>query len=145
MSTFIANDFKSEAPLGWEDRSTITLVGPVNNGFASNIVVTRQPLPTGTSVTEFATSQLEQLAKEVPSLKIEDERSANLNGRDLFQRLHQFDASDNMVIKQVQTYLVHAFASGTVGLVITGTSSPDGFDAAMPAFKQFVDAFDVVE
>ena len=145
MSTFIANDFKSEVPVGWEDRSTITLVGPVNNGFASNIVVTRQPLPTGTSVTEFATSQLEQLAKEVPSLQIEDERSASLRGRELYQRLHQFDASDNMIIKQVQTYLVHAFASGTVGLVITGTSSPDGFDAAMPAFKQFVDAFDIVE
>lgn len=145
MRTFIANDFKSETPVGWEDRSTITLVGPVHNGFASNIVVTRQPLPKGTSVTEFATTQLDQLAKEVPSLLIEDERSANLNGRELYQRLHQFDASDNMAIKQVQTYLVHTFASGTVGLVITGTSAPDGFDAAMPAFKQFVNAFDVVE
>jgi len=102
------------------------------------------PLPAGTTVADFAANQLDALAKEVVDLQIEDERSAERNGRPLVQRLHQFSSGDKNV-KQVQTYLVHTYQTGTVGMVITGTSSPQGFDLAMPAFKQFVDAFDIVE
>jgi len=144
MNKFIANGFQSEAPTGWDDRSTITLVGPTTHGIASNIVVTRMPLPDGTTVTDFAANQLDALAREVVDLQIEDERNTERHGRPLVQRLHQFSSGDQN-IKQVQTYLVHAYQTGTVGLVITGTSSPQGFDSAMPAFKQFVDAFDIVD
>lgn len=144
MNTFTANNFKSQTPAGWEDRSTITLIGPTTNGFASNLVVTRQSLPQGTSLADFATGQLNQLAQEVTGLQIEDERNAEFKGRKLVQRLHQFSAN-NTIVKQIQTYLVHSFKSGTVGFVITGTTSPEGFDAAMPAFKQFIEAFDIVE
>lgn len=144
MSKFIANGFQSEAPAGWDDRSTITLVGPTTHGIASNIVVTRMPLSNGTTVADFAANQLEALAQEVVDLQIEDERKTERNGRPLVQRLHQF-SSGEQTVKQVQTYLVHAYQTGTVGLVITGTSSPQGFDLAMPAFKQFVDAFDIIE
>ena len=87
MKTFRANGFDSVQPDGWQDRSTITLVGPVaQDGFASNLVVTRQLLIDSTTLSEFAKAQLATLAVEVQELDIADEREVELNGRTLYQR-----------------------------------------------------------
>lgn len=141
MKTFQANGFDSVQPDGWQDRSTLTLVGPVaGDGFASNIVVTQQPVDSTTSVTQFAQSQLATLATEVQSLDIADEREVSLNGRKLYQRLHSFTVGQQRVA-QVQTYVFAIVDDQRTAYVITGTTSPEAFDAAMPAFKAFIEGF----
>ena len=145
MHRFRANGFTSETLDGWEDRSTLTLVGPTSaDGFAANLVVTRQALPAGASATDFGRTQAEALAAEVDELVTEDERTVHRDGRELFQRLHRFRVGDRP-IRQVQTYLVCAFSRGCVCFVITGSASPDAFDGVMPAFARFVERFEPVD
>ena len=142
MKTFRANGFNSIQPDGWEDRSTLTLVGPLSgDGFASNIVITRQYLQSNSSLAQFAKVQLATLEEEVQDLDIADEREVTLNGRTIYQRLHRFSVGKQRV-SQVQTYLEIEVGNRLTVFVITGTTSPQAFDAAMPAFKLFVENFE---
>ena len=141
MPLFRANGFTSEIPRGWEDRSTIVVMGPVAaDGFGANITVTRQALPEGTGAEAFGREQTDALAAEVDGLAIDDERTVERAGRTLFQRMHRFRIDGRPVV-QVQTYLVHARAADTVGYVVTGTASPEAFDGCVPAFRRFVEEF----
>ena len=126
-------------PDGWEDRSMITLVSAssAESGFASNIVVTKQQ--TELSVEEFAALQTELMRRELNGgeLQILDERAVEIGGVASYQRLQRFDAGGGQIIQQVQTF----FSSENAICTVTGTASLEGFDAAIPAFKKFVETF----
>lgn len=126
-------------PGGWEDRSMITLVGAgsAENGFASNIVVTKQR--TEQSVEEFAALQTELMRRELNGgeLQILDERAVEIGGVSSYQRLQRFDAGDGQIIQQVQTF----FSGKNTIYAVTGTASLENFDRAIPAFKKFVETF----
>ena len=139
---FWAHGFHSTLPSGWEDRSTLTLIGPTApDGFATNIVVTRQAVPPGTNVTAFGETQVEALKSEIEDIQVLDERTTELKGRAIFQRMHVLRVGEQSV-QQIQTYFVIEVAGQTEGIVITGSSSPEAFDAAVPAFKVFVEDFE---
>ena len=145
MVAYTGHGFRSQLPPGWVDRSTITLLGPTaEDGFGANIVVTRQPLPLGTSPTDFGEAQVAGLEREVEEVRVQDQRSASFRGRALFQRLHLLRVGDRWV-QQVQTYLVVERGAAAEGFVITGSASPTAFDEVMPMFKQFVEAFEPTE
>jgi len=145
MTNFWANGFRSKLLPGWQDRSTITLVGPTAaDGFAANIVVTRQPVAAGTSATHFGQEQVEGLAKEVGEIQVQDKRTVQLKGRELYQQMHTFRVGEHLV-KQVQTYLVGELGGETIGFVITGSASPAAFNNVMPMFKRFVETFETFD
>lgn len=142
MSTFRANGFDSVLPAGWVDRSTIALVGPTSSdGFAANIVVTRQPLAKGTTATRFARAQLEALEAEIGEVKVDDERTARFKDREVFQRVHAIRADDRW-IRQLQSYFAVELDGETVGFVITGSATPNAFDRVLPDFKRFIEMFE---
>lgn len=134
---FTANGWTAERPESWEDRSVITLVGETGaDGFASNIVVTRQTVETGTSLEDYAAFQAEMMESEIGDMQIIDERAIDINGVRAFQRLHRFSAGAQ-IIQQVQTF----FLAGDAIFAVTGTAALEAFDRSIPAFKQFVETF----
>ena len=135
---FNANGWTAEMPEGWEDRSMITLVGAIgSDGFLSNIVVTRQRVDAQTSLQNYAAKQAELLQQESETLQILDERTIEVNGKPSFQRLQRIQLEDGRTIQQVQTF----FAGEQIIYTITGTATLELFDQSTPAFKKFVETF----
>jgi hypothetical protein len=135
-----ANGWTADLPDGWEDRSMITLVGETDaSGFAANIVVTRQKVETGTSVEDYAAIQAEMMLGEIENLQILDERAIYINGAKAFQRLQRFSVGGAQIIQQVQTF----FLAGEIVFAVTGTATLEAFDHSIPAFKKFVETFQI--
>lgn len=132
-----ANGWTAEIPANWEDRSTITIIGEIDEtGFASNIVVTRQNFDSSMTLKDYARIQAEMMGNEVDVLQILDEREIEINDTLAFQRLQRF-AVEGKIIQQVQTF----FQNRTTIFAVTGSSSVESFDKAIPAFKLFVETF----
>lgn len=135
--SFTANGWTSEMPAGWEDRSTITVIGETDeSGFASNIVVTRQDFDPSISLADYARAQAEMTGNEVDILQILDEREVEINGTQAFQRLQRL-AVQSKVIQQVQTF----FKRDRTIFAVTGSASVESFDRAIPGFRIFVEKF----
>lgn len=135
---FAANGWSAALPAGWEDRSTITLIGETDdNDFAANIVVTRQKVSPAASIEDFAAEQAELMRREVKTIEIIDERATTISNLPSFQRLQRFTAGE-LAIQQVQTFIL----SGDTIYAITGTASLAAFDRSIPAFKEFVETFE---
>lgn len=135
--SFTANGWTSEMPAGWEDRSTITIIGETDeSGFASNIVVTRQNFDSSMTLAEYAKEQAELMGSEVDVLQILDEREIEINDTPAFQRLQRFSVQ-HKIIQQVQTF----FQRQETIFAVTGSASVESFDKAIPAFKIFVENF----
>lgn len=133
----IANGFAVELPKGWDDRSLITLAAPTSaNGFAPNVVVTRERIPANVSIEAYAQAQRTAMKEEVPALEILDERATTINGAPAFQRLQRF-TMEGQQLQQAQTYVL---AQGLV-FVITGTAAIADFDNQIPAFRQIIESF----
>jgi hypothetical protein len=125
---------------GWDDRSTITLVGPQGQeGFAANIVVTRQGL-NDPSVELFADQQLSQLNQEAERIEVLKERTTNINGNSAFQRHHILHIGQYRV-QQIQSYLVREIGTQATGFVITCSASASDFPEHLPAFNHFTEHF----
>lgn len=143
IEKFTAHGWTSALPAGWEDRSMITLVNAedAETSFATNIVVTRQR--TESSVEEFAVLQSALMRQELESngtaLQILDERAVEVGGVSSYQRLQRFDAGNGQIIQQVQTF----FQGQNEIFVVTGTATLEMFDRSIPAFKQFVESFEI--
>jgi hypothetical protein len=134
---FIANEWKSVLPEGWEDCSMITLIGETGtSNFASNIVVSRQRVNGKTSVEGYAQLQKEAMMREIPNVQVLDERPATINGVPAFQRLQRFEAEPHF-IQQVQTFIL---TKQTI-FVITGTAAIADFDRSIAAFRNFTENF----
>jgi hypothetical protein len=132
----IANGFTVDLADGWEDRSTITLIGPTVQGFAINVVITRERVAPGTRVQDYAKQQGALLAAELPTLIVQDERATTLHGARAFQRLHQFTAGDQ-TLQQAQTFVV---GQGEI-FAITCTAPTAAFEASLPAFRRITESF----
>ena len=136
----IANGWTADLPDGWEDRSLITIVGAVDeSGFAPNIVVTRQIAGAEISLAEYAAEQAAAMEQEIGTMQILDERETEVNGAPAFQRLQRFALDTGEIFQQVQTF----FLADDVILAVTGTASLAAFDRSIPAFKRFVETFEL--
>lgn len=134
---FVANGFATEMPEGWQDRSMITMVGPVTvSGFAPNAVIMREQVSTRTSIKDYAAQQRLLTAREIPDLEVLDERPTTVNGAPAFQRLQRF-TSQGRRLQQAQTYVL----GDAVVFVITCTATLEQFNESIPAFRHIVDHF----
>lgn len=136
---FTANDFTTELPDQWEDRTMITLLAPFAPGeFASNIVITKHFPEAGATLEDFAFEQLQMLETSLPGFELLDRRFTKTNNFESYQQLHRFQ-SENGILQQVQTFLM---TDQTI-FVITGTAQIERFDAYIAAFRQVVENFQV--
>ena len=75
-------DFELPLPAGWSDRTAVTLAAPVaSDGYAPNLVVTREPLPKGTSLRTFAGRQMTNVGKALPGFQLQGSRDETVGGR----------------------------------------------------------------
>lgn len=135
----IANGFVAELPAGWEDRTMVTLVGPLGaQGFAANIVITREPLGASRSLEDYVRKQLAAMKAELPALEVLDERAIAHQGAPAFQRLQRFQAGSHEV-QQAQTFVL----AGSTVFVITCSAASADFDASLPSFRSITASFKV--
>ncbi|MBA3714030.1 MAG: DcrB-related protein [Pyrinomonadaceae bacterium] len=138
---FIANGFMTEVPDGWEDRSLLMLVGPVSRtDFAANVVFTREPVDTITSVEDYAAEVRQRSRAEVGALEILDEQATTINEFPAYQWVQQCEIAGRR-LRQLQTCIL------TGGVVFTGTCSAEieEFDAHVTAFRQIISMFQPFE
>ncbi|MBS1797606.1 MAG: DcrB-related protein [Acidobacteria bacterium] len=135
------NEFSTEIPATWEDRTMITLIAPFGPGeFASNIVVTRHPVGPADSLEDFVAAQLDALRQSLPGFELLDTRRTTIDNRPASQQLHRFQ-SDQGFIQQVQTFVL---ARQTV-YIITGSSTVADFEKHLQAFRDVVENFAIAE
>lgn len=127
----IGNGFTLEAPAGWQDRTITTLVGPTGRGgFAPNVVVIREPLPSDVQLEDYTRSQLERTLAEIPGLEVLSERTMDINGIRAVQRLQRFSAGG----RRIQQSQIYALGAGVV-LAITCSAQQEEFAASLAAFE----------
>lgn len=137
---FTANDFTTELPADWEDRTMITLVAPFAPGsFASNIVITKHSVVSGETLKDFAAEQLQYLQTSLPEFQLLDRRMTTVKDYPAYQQLHRFQ-SEHGSLQQVQTFLM----ASTVIFVITGTTRIEEFDQHIAAFREIVENFQAI-
>ncbi len=133
------NEFTTEFPNDWEDRTMITIMAPVKPGeFAANVVITNHPVEPTQSLEEFVAKQSEMLRQALPKFEILDYRVNQVNGNPACQQLHRFQTENGMV-QQVQTFVL---ANNSI-YAITGSSILEKFDENLSAFRQIVENFEV--
>jgi hypothetical protein len=138
---FITNDFQLDLPDGWQDGSLITLIGPTSvDGFAANVVFTREDVSDKTSIEEFAAAQLSAVHAEIAGLEILDERALPLGGLPAFQRLRRFEL-EGRSLQQLQTFVLYLSKVFT----ITCTAEVAEFETHAAAFREIVNSFQLFE
>jgi hypothetical protein len=136
---FVANGFSSRLPSGFEDRSSLVLVGPnAQDGFAVNLVVTRQPVSVDTSPEAFARSQLRQLPPDMQQLEVLSEGTRERRGRPVFERHHRVHVNDR-TLEQLQAFMV---LEPGLALIVTASAPQGSLDLVRPAFEEFVDGLE---
>ena len=136
---FTANDFTTEFPDEWEDRTMVTLVAPFAHGeFAANCVMTKNPVAANESLEDFVAEQTELMRQSLPDFVVLDYRVNELNGLPSCQQLHRFQ-TETIVLQQVQTYIL----TNRDIYVITGTADVENFNAHIAAFRQVVENFEI--
>lgn len=136
---FTANDFTTELPQEWEDRSIITLFAPFKHGeFAANVVITKHFLEAESTLEDFVYEQLQLLQGSLPAFQLLDRRFTKIRDFDAYQQLHRFQ-SETGVLQQVQTFLL----SENIIFAITGTAPIENFDLHTNAFRQIVETFQI--
>ena len=140
----IFNDFVSlELPGQWEDRSIYTFVAPEQmassglptmaktQGFRPNVVVTREPKGKVQRIDTYAKEQLAISQKQLPQLKVIEDKEHQLSGQPAVSRVFTFVAPpQNVVVQQLQTFVLHQDWIYT----FTFSSLPDGFNEQRKSF-----------
>jgi hypothetical protein len=133
------NEFSTEIPESWEDRTMITIIAPFDAGqFASNVVITRHFIQAHESLEDFALQQTQMMRESLPNFELLDSRTDTLNDRPSYRQLHRFQ-TENGYLQQVQTFVL---ANRSV-YAITGTSTVTDFDSYVAAFREIVENFEV--
>lgn len=135
---FVANGFSTVLPVGWQDRSVISLVNPAtDSGFATNIVVLREQVAPDTSIEDYAREQIAAMQNGLENLQILDERATTVQNLPAYQTLQRV-AANKRLLQQAQTYVL----SGDTVYAITCTALIEEFDRAIPAFREVVENLD---
>lgn len=129
------NEFASEFPDDWQDRTMLTLIAPFKPGqFAANIIVVQHDVGASESVEDFARAQLELLQNSLPEFDLLDFQTARVAGCAAVQQLHRF-AAEQGVLQQVQTFVLH----NQKVYAVTGTARVEEFNRHIAAFRQVIE------
>lgn len=140
----IFNDLVTlQLPGAWEDRSIYTFVAPEvhaasalptmakTQGFRPNVVITREPKGKTQRVDAYAKEQLSISQKQLPQLKVLEDKEHPLGGQTAVSRVFTFVAPpQNVVVQQLQTFVL----TGDWIYTFTFSSLPDGFNEQRKAF-----------
>lgn len=133
------NEFSTALPEGWDDRTMITLVAPVDpKEFATNIVITRHFVESNQSLEGFVDEQTKLLQSALPTFEILDYRVNEVKGFPACQQLQRFQ-TENGMLQQVQTFIL----ANQMIYAITGTAAVARFNENLDAFRVVVENLEI--
>ncbi len=122
-------------PAGWEDRTTMTLVGPSRDGFAQNIVVTRERLCDGMGLGAYSLGYVARLREQVPVRELAGVEHVTIGGRRGHVRQLAWTASDGDGVVSIRQ-LVGVVVDGADAYAVVATGTEDDAEAIEPVFRE---------
>jgi hypothetical protein len=127
------NEISFPLPPGWVDMSQIVAVGPADNDFRPNLVITREPVTPMETAIAFAQRQLPLLKQSIPSLQVIKESPTKLGALSAFSREYT-GVYQGRKLQQLQLYVVQ---NGTA-YVFTVTHVEGKLDAVRPTVEKML-------
>mgnify|MGYP000114642871 CR=1 FL=1 len=122
MTTF--GSFSFDVPHGFEDRSQVILLGPIEDDFQENILVTKDPSANG-DLAAYVDEQVAAFEADADGYTVKAREERQVSGKDAIALEHVFD-SDGVPVAQLQVYV----DDGDSIVVIAFTHHADHFAAA---------------
>jgi hypothetical protein len=126
-------------PEGWLDASQVVAVGPEDQGFRPNIVVSIEPLPAGETLTRFAQRSLKNL-RTADGFSLVEERTATFGPHQGVLREYSFSVQ-GIRLAQFQFQIV----KDQVGYSLTYCQRPEKMAATRGVAERFFAAAQVSE
>ncbi len=128
--------FSLPLPAGWSDRTVVTLAGLDADGYAPNVVVTREVLCDHMGLGAFADGWQSRLADEVPVSALAPIEHAEIGGRRAQIRTVSWHAAGLRL-----TQMAFLFVDGDHGYAIVGTCTDWRFGEIEPVFRDVAARF----
>jgi hypothetical protein len=127
-----------EAPESFTDATMITLLGPVEDGFRANVLITRDAEPEA-GLDAYVDAQSEDFATRAPGYALHRRAARRLAGREGLTVEQSFDSSDGTRLRQLQAFVgvdgeIHA---------ISMTHLEACFEAVRPSFDALLDTLEL--
>ena len=107
MRKLHANAFEVGYPVGWEDHSTITMIGPLEVQFSPNVQVNQEQLPTGQSASDFFSAQRAEMAKDLDQFRLLDHGETALGGVRAVYHMYSWRIPQGVMIRQKQVATIY--------------------------------------
>lgn len=106
--TYRADSFTVDIPDDWTDRTVFTLVGPVTDGIAHNITVTRQSDLETDSLESFADLQIQSLENELKGCRLLLREPVRLaSDEEAYRAIFVWWPTEEIRLYQEQVYVLH--------------------------------------
>lgn len=106
MRTIPANGFEIGWPQGWEDHSTVTMIGPARLTFSPNIQVNREEKPSDTPLTDYLNEQRAEIAT-LEGFQLIESGDRLLAGKNALYHAYTWKIPQGVVIRQMQIVVLH--------------------------------------
>jgi hypothetical protein len=130
--------FAFPLPAGWLDRTVVTITGPGDDGYAPNIVVTREALCDHMGLGAFSSGWVNRLAEEVPVEELRGVEHVTLAGRRAHLRVVGWGAV-GLRLRQIAALSV----IGEEGWAIVGTATEWQFEELEQQFRALLERFTI--
>ncbi len=135
----VRNDvFAFPMPDGWIDRTVVTIAGPGDDGYAPNIIVTRERLCDNMGLGAFSSGWVSRLAEEVPVTEVRPVEHVDVAGHRAHVRVVGW-AAVGLRLRQIAALVV----VGEEGWAIVGTATEWQFEELERQFRGVLDRFEI--
>jgi hypothetical protein len=133
--------FALPLPEGWADRTVVTLAGPADaDGYAPNIVVTREALCDHMGLGGFSQGWQALLADQVPVTPLAPVEHTEIAGRPANVRIVSWAAAGVRL-----TQIAFLFVDHEIGYAVVGTCTADRFGEFEPLFRSAAAGFQLAQ
>jgi hypothetical protein len=132
--------FALPLPEGWVDRTVVTLAGPADDGYAPNIVVTRETLCDHMGLGAFSQGWQAMLADQVPVTPVRPVEHTEIAGRPANVRIVSWAAAGLRL-----TQIAFLFVDNETGYAVVGTCTDDRFAELEPTFRSVAAGFQLAQ
>jgi hypothetical protein len=123
-----------QQPEGWEDRTVLTIVGPVTEGAQPNVVVTRETLCNSMGLGGFSSGWVQKLADQIPVQESRPVEHIEISGAPGHLRTVEWEAA-GLRLRQ----LVGLTTIGGSGYAIVCTVPSVAFEALEPQLRAVIE------
>jgi hypothetical protein len=136
VATVRTDAYQLSLPVGWSDRTAVTIVAPAApDGSVPNLVITREALCDGMGLAGYADGHANLMRDQVDAFELLSNGWEELDGQRALVRIVRFQVADSAPLVQLQAFLVR----DGLGYVFCGTASETAFADAERAFREVLD------